>query len=67
MAALLLVSIGLVMRASQGGIDVYLLGDWPSRLGIVLMLDRLGALMVLVTTLLMTAVVWRVTGFGKVD
>ena len=52
MAALLLVSIGLVMRASQGGIDVYLLGDWPSRLGIVLMLDRLGALMVLVTTLL---------------
>ena len=44
MAALLLVSIGLVMRASQGGIDVYLLGDWPSRLGIVLMLGCLGYL-----------------------
>src|SRR5690606_18738793 len=31
---------------------VYLLGDWPSRLGIVLMVDRLSALMVLTTALL---------------
>ena len=37
---------------AQGGVEVYLLGDWPARLGIVLMLDRLGALMVLTTSLL---------------
>jgi multicomponent K+:H+ antiporter subunit D len=34
---------------------VYLLGDWPSRLGIALMVDRLSAWMLLVTTLLAIA------------
>ena len=52
MALLLASVLALVARASQGGIDVYLMGDWPARLGIVLMLDRLSALMVLTTTLL---------------
>lgn len=52
MALLLASSVALMARASQGGIDVYLLGDWPARLGIVLMLDRLSALMVLTSTLL---------------
>src|SRR5690606_41920361 len=47
MALLLVVSVALLARADEGRIEVYLLGDWPSRLGIVLMLDRLSALLVL--------------------
>lgn len=52
MLALLATSLALFARASSGEVDVYLLGDWPARLGIVLMLDRLGAWMVLITALL---------------
>lgn len=49
---LLLAASALLQRALAGGIDVYLLGDWPARLGISLVTDRLGALMVFTTTLL---------------
>ncbi|HMN35026.1 MAG TPA: monovalent cation/H+ antiporter subunit D [Chiayiivirga sp.] len=49
---LLLLSIALVRQADTGDITVYLLGDWPARLGIALMVDRLSAWMVLVTSLL---------------
>ena len=49
---LLATTLALLARTSGGGIDVYLLGDWPSRIGIVLMADRLSALMVATTTLL---------------
>lgn len=52
MAALLAVVLVLFVRVNQAGIVVYLLGDWPSRLGIALMVDRLSMLMVLVATLL---------------
>ncbi|WP_024891558.1 monovalent cation/H+ antiporter subunit D [Luteimonas huabeiensis] len=52
LSLLLAAALALFARAAQGGIEVYLLGDWPARLGIVLMLDRLSALMVLTTTLL---------------
>lgn len=52
MALLLAASIALVLRAGSGELTVYLLGDWPARLGIALMVDRLGAGMVLTTTLL---------------
>jgi multicomponent K+:H+ antiporter subunit D len=44
--------VALTAQVDQGGLLVYLLGDWPARLGIALMADRLGALMVLTTTLL---------------
>ncbi|HSX65279.1 MAG TPA: monovalent cation/H+ antiporter subunit D, partial [Pseudoxanthomonas sp.] len=55
MALLLAVSIALVARVSGGDIQIYLLGDWPARLGIALMADRLSALMVLTSTLLAIA------------
>ncbi|MGQ9724000.1 MAG: monovalent cation/H+ antiporter subunit D [Tepidimonas sp.] len=47
----LLLAIGLVWRASGGDLVVYELGDWPAPFGIVLVLDRLSALMVLLTYL----------------
>ncbi|WP_101925610.1 MULTISPECIES: monovalent cation/H+ antiporter subunit D [Luteimonas] len=52
MAALLVTSIALLLQVQREGILVYLLGDWPARLGIALMVDRLSAMMVLTTTLL---------------
>lgn len=52
LAAMLAVACVLVASAASGEVSVYLLGDWPARLGIVLMVDRLSALMVLVGLLL---------------
>ena len=55
LATMLVVSVLLVVEASSGRIPVYLVGDWPARLGIALMVDRLSALMLLVRQLLAAA------------
>ncbi|MBP6797748.1 MAG: monovalent cation/H+ antiporter subunit D, partial [Luteimonas sp.] len=66
LALLLAASLALLARAADSGIEVYLLGDWPSRLGIALMLDRLNALMVLTTTLLaIPALMYACAGWDK--
>lgn len=54
LATLLLVAIaaGLYGLASDGVVRPYLLGAWPAPFGIVLVLDRLSATMVLLTSLL---------------
>ncbi|MFC0676832.1 monovalent cation/H+ antiporter subunit D [Lysobacter korlensis] len=52
MGALIAVAIALLARADAGAIDFYLVGDWPARLGIALVADRLGAMLVLTTALL---------------
>ncbi len=49
---LLISALALFTRALHDEIDIYLLGDWPAKLGIVLMSDRLSAFMVLLTCLL---------------
>ncbi|MFN9450447.1 MAG: monovalent cation/H+ antiporter subunit D, partial [Rubrivivax sp.] len=54
--ALLSVALGavlgsmLVMNAAEGTLMVYRLGDWPAPFGIVLVIDRLSALMLLLTS-----------------
>ncbi len=53
--ALLVVAGLLVDRAGEGGLSVYLIGDWPARLGIALLVDRVAALMVMTTSLLAVA------------
>ena len=50
--ALLAIAIGLTIMAADGTTHVYRLGDWPAPFGIVLVLDRLSALMVLLTSAL---------------
>ena len=55
LAGLLALSVALLRQADAGTITVYLLGDWPARLGIALLVDRLAAWMALVTTLLAIA------------
>src|SRR5690606_25885293 len=52
MLATLAAALALFATADGGQVLVYLLGDWPSRLGIVLMVDRLAAIMVMTTALL---------------
>ncbi|WP_332670320.1 monovalent cation/H+ antiporter subunit D [Aromatoleum sp.] len=53
---LLLVAIGLAAAASDGTIRTYALGDWPAPFGIVLVVDRLSALMLTLTAALALAV-----------
>ncbi len=66
MAILLVIAVQLVRIADDGLINVYLVGDWPARLGISLVLDRLSALMVLTTTLLaMAALLHACAGWDR--
>ena len=71
--ALVGVAVALLLAASQQGSEatmtaVYRIGDWPARFGIVLVLDRLSALMVLLTAVLALAILpyalapWRHRG-----
>ena len=55
LAALLASVLALFAHTTDGQVQVYLLGDWPARLGIVLMADRLSAWMLLTSTLLAAA------------
>lgn len=51
----LYISIVLVQQADTSATTVYLLGNWPAPFGIVLVLDRLSAMMVLLTSVLACA------------
>jgi multicomponent K+:H+ antiporter subunit D len=56
-AALLAVAIGLYVLAQDGTVRPYLVGAWPAPYGIVLILDRLSATMVLLFAVLALAIV----------
>ncbi len=51
-AILVLITGSLLVSASHNPPEIYLLGNWPAPFGIVLMLDRLSAMMVFLTALL---------------
>lgn len=51
-ALLLALCLALLARASAGAPELYALGNWPPPFGIVLMLDRLAALMLIMTAIL---------------
>ncbi len=50
--ALFAVSLMLLLQVQDGQLLVYQLGDWPAPFGIVLVADRLSAMMVLLTSIL---------------
>ena len=52
----------LVHRAAGGELMVYRLGDWPAPYGIALVVDRLGAMMLLLTSLVALPVLWYAIG-----
>ncbi|SEO42910.1 multisubunit potassium/proton antiporter, PhaD subunit [Salinihabitans flavidus] len=62
--ALVAIAVGLTMLAAGGETHVYRLGDWPAPFGIVLVLDRLSALMVLITAVLALIVLLHAVASG---
>ncbi len=61
LAGLLAAVVGLV-GVLDGDLFVYALGDWPAPFGIVLVLDRLSALLVLLTSLTAVAALFGALG-----
>jgi multicomponent K+:H+ antiporter subunit D len=57
-AALLPLAVGLLFQVIDGDYRVYALGNWQAPYGIVLVLDRLAALMLLLTSLLALPALW---------
>lgn len=62
--ALLVISVGLTVVATEGETSVYYLGDWPAPFGIVLVLDRLSAMMLLLTSVLGLVVLFHASATG---
>ncbi|MFZ1468594.1 MAG: monovalent cation/H+ antiporter subunit D [Paracoccaceae bacterium] len=63
-AGLLVIAVLLFAQASSGPPQVYRLGDWPAPFGIVLVLDRLSALMLLLTAVLAVLVLAQAISTG---
>ncbi|WP_431298554.1 monovalent cation/H+ antiporter subunit D [Tabrizicola sp. BL-A-41-H6] len=63
-AALNAIAIALCLAATQNGPEGYFLGNWPAPFGIVLVLDRLSAMMVLLLSGLALPVVLYAIGSG---
>ncbi|MBY5933522.1 monovalent cation/H+ antiporter subunit D [Tateyamaria omphalii] len=60
----LAIAVGLTSMAADGTTHVYRLGDWPAPFGIVLVLDRLSALMLLLTATLAVIVLIHAIATG---
>jgi multicomponent K+:H+ antiporter subunit D len=58
----LALAIVLVLDADAGGLRAYHVGAWPAPYGIVLLLDRLGALMLLLSAMVALPVLWYACG-----
>lgn len=58
----LLIAIALASQASTGELTVYRMGDWPAPFGIVLLVDRLAAMMLVLTSTVALPVLWYATG-----
>ncbi|WP_299663970.1 monovalent cation/H+ antiporter subunit D [uncultured Ruegeria sp.] len=65
--ALLGIALTITAQATTGETQVYELGDWPAPFGIVLVLDRMSAMMVLLTALLALPIVLYAIGSGWDD
>ncbi|MCF1707426.1 monovalent cation/H+ antiporter subunit D [Tabrizicola sp. J26] len=62
--ALAVLALVLICSTTLTGPEVYFLGDWPAPFGIVLVLDRLSALMLLLTAALALPVTLYAIGTG---
>ncbi len=64
---LLGIALTITVQAGGGDIQVYELGNWPAPFGIVMVLDRLSAMMVLLTALLALPIVLYAIASGWDD
>lgn len=62
--ALAAISMGLVWHATTMGPEAYYLGNWPAPFGIVLVLDRLSAMLVALTAIVALVVLAHVIATG---
>jgi multicomponent Na+:H+ antiporter subunit D len=67
LATVLGVSIALLVRVDDDGIAVTQAGGWPAPLGITLVVDRLAAIMVVVSAVMLLAVLVYSIGQGGVE
>jgi multicomponent K+:H+ antiporter subunit D len=58
----LLIAARLAIEAGQGDLKAYEVGDWPAPFGILVLIDRLGAMMLLLTSCVALPVLWYATG-----
>lgn len=58
----LVIAIWLVLQAADGNLMVYRMGEWPAPFGIVLVVDRLAAMMLLLTSLVALPVLLYASG-----
>jgi multicomponent K+:H+ antiporter subunit D len=64
--ALLAIAVRLLRQAQTGAVQAYLLGNWPAPFGIALALDRLSALMLLLTALVaLCSLVYALAGDAR--
>ncbi len=59
------VAIRLALQAAGGRVEAYLLSNWPAPFGIALALDRLAALMLLLTAVIALAALLYARGFEE--
>jgi multicomponent Na+:H+ antiporter subunit D len=67
LTAVVVVSIALLLQADAGGPTAISVGGWPVPLGIVLVVDRLSALMLVVASTVALGVLWFAVGQGSAD
>ncbi len=61
-----LIALALVLRADDGAVEAYLIGNWEAWVGIALALDRLAAIMLITTaTLGVAAVLYATSGWDR--
>jgi len=67
LTAVLAVSVALLLQADAVGPTAVSVGGWPVPLGIVLVVDRLSALMLVVASTVALGVLWFAVGQGSAD
>jgi multicomponent Na+:H+ antiporter subunit D len=67
LTAVLAVSVALLLQADAAGPTAVSVGGWPVPLGIVLVVDRLSALMLVVASTVALGVLWFAVGQGSAD
>ena len=67
LTAVLVVSLVLLFVADAEGASAVSVGGWPVPLGIVLVVDRLSALMLVVASTVALGVLWFAVGQGSAD
>ncbi|MFY7863489.1 monovalent cation/H+ antiporter subunit D [Roseateles sp.] len=58
----LILALALLLRAAEGELITYRMGDWPAPFGIILLVDRLGAMMLVLSACVALPVLWYATG-----